>query len=168
LRFGAKKQQHKKFTEMDGLTRHEQKILDDVLKTAHENKGNCTDSVTIRGYRVMFRHSRPRWPIDRGNGQEWYETLDIVQIGYEKWTRGQCDFKAVPKRGALFLYRVLESHCIERGIALRIECISDRHLLDYYRLVHGFYHESVSEYSTSVIKPLKAVPKTREEMCRGK
>jgi hypothetical protein len=86
-----------------------------------------------------------------------YETLDVVQLGYGPYVRAECALKDVPKRGAVDLLHALEDCCREKGIALRIECIGDEKVREYYIKEHQFKQEGWGvgrNYSTSVIKPL--------------
>lgn len=142
---------------MQGLTRYEQRILNSALDHAHARKGFCTETVTLRGYSVMLRHSRPRWPIMLDGKRQWFETLDVVQIGYEKWTHGQCEIADIPKRGASFLFEALEAHCKEKGLALKIECVHADKLRHFFISERGYHHEVFGAHDTSVIKPLSAI-----------
>lgn len=148
---------------MNGLTRNEQRTLNAVLGEAYSRKGTCTETVIIRGYAIMLRCSRPLWPVVVGNELQWFETLDIVQIAYDKWRWGHCKIEDIPKRGALFLLRALEKHCVDKHIALKIECVASEKLRNYYITEHGFSHEALGDYDTSVIKPLSA-PNKRADL----
>ena len=138
-----------------GMTIADRVMLRRLCNQAYKRRGFETDGIYINNYHVMLRHSWPPWPADG----LLYETLDVVQLGYGPYVRGECELTDVPKRGAVDLLHALEDCCREKGIALRIECIGDDKVRKYYIREHQFRPENWGggmNYSTSVIKPLDA------------
>jgi hypothetical protein len=131
-------------------------MLRKLVDKAYKRRAFVTPVAYIGNYHLMLRHSGPKWPADG----LVYETLDVVQIGYAPYMQGECELTDVPKRGGVLLLRALEELCQKKGVALRIECIGDDKLREYYIKEHGFKQEGWGvgrNYSTSVLKPLDVV-----------
>lgn len=132
--------------------------MEEVLKDVDRSRRGQTRMMhEVNGYKIQLRRSLPRHRIRAKDGENivWVETLDVVNIGYEKFMSFECDVKEIPKNGAEFIWNALEEYCREKKNALRIECILHpewfHHLIEKKGYLREFCPADILESMPAVV-----------------